>query len=157
MNRIVVEVPMRWGDMDAYGHINNVNSVRLMEEARINALGVPGGTGKDGVPAQTSFLNDVPDGTQVLVVDHRIKYLSPLEYRNVPVRVEVWIANIKGASFDVCYEFFDPVENTLCIKASTTLAYFSTETQRLLRISSDEKRMMERFSGPPVFGERKSS
>lgn len=157
MNRIVVEVPMRWGDMDAYGHINNVNSVRLMEEARISALGVPGGTGKNGVPAQTSFLNDVPDGTQVLVVDHRIKYLSPLEYRNVPVRVEVWIANIKGASFDVCYEFFDPVENTLCIKASTTLAYFSPDTQRLLRISSDEKRMMERFSGPPVFGERKSS
>ncbi|APF40584.1 acyl-CoA thioesterase [Neomicrococcus aestuarii] len=157
MARIVVDVPMRWGDMDAYGHINNVNSVRLMEEARVHALGVPGGTGREGVPAPATFLNDVSPSTQVLVVDHRVRYLSPLEYRNVPVRVEVWIANIKAASFDVCYEFFDPVENTLCIKASTTLAFFSTETQRLLRISSDEKRRMERFSGPPVFGERKSS
>lgn len=37
-----VEIPMRWGDMDAYGHVNNVNLIRLMEEARIAGFGVPG-------------------------------------------------------------------------------------------------------------------
>ncbi|HSL35354.1 MAG TPA: acyl-CoA thioesterase, partial [Arthrobacter sp.] len=26
--RILVQIPMRWGDMDAYGHINNVQVVR---------------------------------------------------------------------------------------------------------------------------------
>ncbi|WP_349361683.1 thioesterase family protein [Paenarthrobacter sp. PH39-S1] len=32
---------MRWGDMDAYGHINNVEVIRILEEARIHAFGPP--------------------------------------------------------------------------------------------------------------------
>ena len=31
----LVEVPLRWGDMDAMAHLNNVMYFRLMEEARI--------------------------------------------------------------------------------------------------------------------------
>ena len=31
----VLEVPLRWGDMDAMAHLNNVMYFRLMEEARI--------------------------------------------------------------------------------------------------------------------------
>jgi acyl-CoA thioester hydrolase len=30
-----IEIPLRWGDMDAMGHLNNVMYFRLMEEARI--------------------------------------------------------------------------------------------------------------------------
>lgn len=35
MKQFVVEVPLRWGDMDAMSHLNNVMYFRLMEEARI--------------------------------------------------------------------------------------------------------------------------
>jgi len=35
MKDFVVEVPLRWGDMDAMSHLNNVMYFRLMEEARI--------------------------------------------------------------------------------------------------------------------------
>ena len=31
----LLEVPLRWGDMDAMAHLNNVMYFRLMEEARI--------------------------------------------------------------------------------------------------------------------------
>lgn len=29
--RYAVDIPLRWGDMDAFGHINNVAYVRLLE------------------------------------------------------------------------------------------------------------------------------
>ena len=35
MKEFVTEVPLRWGDMDAMAHLNNVMYFRLMEEARI--------------------------------------------------------------------------------------------------------------------------
>ncbi len=35
MKNFEYEVPLRWGDMDAMGHLNNVMYFRLMEEARI--------------------------------------------------------------------------------------------------------------------------
>lgn len=35
MKEFNLEVPLRWGDMDAMSHLNNVMYFRLMEEARI--------------------------------------------------------------------------------------------------------------------------
>ena len=35
MKEFVCEVPLRWGDMDAMAHLNNVQYFRLIEEARI--------------------------------------------------------------------------------------------------------------------------
>ena len=35
MKQFEIEIPLRWGDMDAMSHLNNVVYFRLMEEARI--------------------------------------------------------------------------------------------------------------------------
>ena len=31
-------IPIRWGDMDAYGHVNNTVYFRYMEQARVEYL-----------------------------------------------------------------------------------------------------------------------
>lgn len=149
--RIRVEVPMRWGDMDAYGHINNVNLVRMMEEARIAGFGVPGGTGKPGADPLVDVFSSVPENTQILVVEHRVRYLKPLDYRNIPAHVDLWISTIKAASFDICYEFHDPVDGAVCVRATTTLAFFSVGTQRLLRLDAANKEALARYAADPIF------
>jgi acyl-CoA thioester hydrolase len=35
MKQFSLEIPLRWGDMDAMQHLNNVQYFRLMEEARV--------------------------------------------------------------------------------------------------------------------------
>lgn len=43
---VVVEIPVRWGDMDAFGHVNNTVFFRFFESARIEylqAIGFVGG------------------------------------------------------------------------------------------------------------------
>ena len=35
----VCRIPLRWGDMDANGHVNNVLFFRFMEQARVEWLG----------------------------------------------------------------------------------------------------------------------
>lgn len=58
----VTRMPMRWGDMDAYGHINNTVYFRFMEQARCEWLeeaGVVVGKGPDGpviINASCTFL-----------------------------------------------------------------------------------------------------
>ena len=34
----VTRMPIRWGDMDAYGHVNNTVYFRYMEQARVEWL-----------------------------------------------------------------------------------------------------------------------
>jgi acyl-CoA thioester hydrolase len=75
---------MRWGDMDAYGHINNVQIVRMLEEARIAAFGPPRGAGLPGVEPPAALFNDVEEGIMTLVVEHKVRYVRTLDYRNIP-------------------------------------------------------------------------
>ncbi|HNP15801.1 MAG TPA: thioesterase family protein, partial [Terrimesophilobacter sp.] len=39
--RIHIPIPLRWGDLDAYNHVNNVQMMRILEEARVRALWAP--------------------------------------------------------------------------------------------------------------------
>lgn len=147
MSRVEVQVPLRWADMDAYGHVNNVNQVRLMEEARVGAFGVPGGTGEPVARAgKVDLFETVGDQVLILVVDHSISYAAQLPYRDVPVRIQVWISQVKGASFRVNYEFFDGHDGTLTTRASTTLALFDNTTQRLVRLPADLRAAFAAFA-----------
>ncbi|WP_287930445.1 acyl-CoA thioesterase [Arthrobacter sp.] len=149
--RLTVNVPMRWGDMDAYGHINNVEVLRIMEEARIHAFGPPAGTGLPGVDVELPIFSDLPEGTQALVVEHRVKYLVPLNYRNVPARIEVWISAVKGASLTVAYAIFDPVTGMKCAIAETTIAFFHEGSGTVLRIAAEKKAQLAPLLGEANF------
>ncbi|WP_051298781.1 acyl-CoA thioesterase [Arthrobacter castelli] len=146
------EVATRWGDMDAYGHINNVEIVRLLEEGRIAAFGPPGGTGRPGQEPRIPFFSDLPVGTQALVVEHRIKYLASVEYRNMPLKVHVWISALKAASLTINYQIVDPVTGTHCVKAQTAIAFVSADSGSLVRITPDQKKLVAPYVGEPIFG-----
>ncbi|KAB2926546.1 MAG: acyl-CoA thioesterase [Dechloromonas sp.] len=75
----IARMPIRWGDMDAYGHVNNTVYFRYMEQARvewIEALGVqvrPGGDGPVIINAACTFLKPMnyPGTVEVRTyVDH---------------------------------------------------------------------------------------
>ncbi|MFZ3452933.1 acyl-CoA thioesterase [Arthrobacter sp. 7Tela_A1] len=148
---IRVKVPMRWSDMDAYGHVNNVEVLRMLEEARILAFGPPAGTGAPGVRPPVALFDSVPGHVQSLVSEHRVKYLAPLEYRNVPADVDLWISSVKGASLAISYRVSDPVTGTACIKAETTLAFVDAVSGRLLRVSEEQRVLVRPHSGASVF------
>ncbi len=136
---IEVLVPMRWGDMDAYGHVNNVQVVRMLEEARIAAFGPPRGTGFPGVEPPVGLFNEIPEGTLALVVEHKIRYVRTLEYRNVPAVVQLWVGALKGASFDIHYLVQDPVTGEDCVRATTHLAFVDEATGRVQRLTQEQK------------------
>jgi acyl-CoA thioester hydrolase len=111
MARLEVTVQLRWSDMDAYAHVNNVEMLRLLEEARIEAFWRHPPT-SDGVPVESAWPTAVLDAgpgadLSTLVARQEIEYLRPLGYRRTPVVVEMWIGHLGSASLDVCYEVRD--------------------------------------------------
>src|SRR5690554_3999428 len=102
--RLHVPVPLRWADLDAYGHVNNVAMLRILEEARIAAFWRhPEAVDTPVLP--TAVLDAGPRAqTHTLVARTEIEYLAPLAYRREPVTVQMWVGRIGGASLDVCYE-----------------------------------------------------
>lgn len=137
------EIPLRWGDMDAYGHVNNVTIVQILEEARVAFLGCPPSSGEPGAhqPVLPLF-EDIPEGVQALVAENYVKYRSPLAYRGVPVTAQVHVSKVSPASFTVAYELYDPVDGTHCVSATTTLAFYNTATGALMRLSAEQRQKL---------------
>jgi acyl-CoA thioester hydrolase len=148
---VLCRVPMRWGDMDPYGHVNNVEIVRLLEEARIEALGVPVGTGDQVEAPLIPFFSALPEGTQALITENRIKYLRALEYRNVPVEIRVWVVSARGGALTLGFEITDVVTRRPCVRAETQLAFFVPATGTVLRITPEQQAVLAPYSGPHLF------
>jgi acyl-CoA thioester hydrolase len=134
--------------MDVYGHINNVQFLRLLEEARVMALA-------DGLPTGGDLAS-----TGLIVARSEIEYLNPLLYRPEPVAVDIWITRIGAADFDMAYEVLDSTitgagPGTVFALAETTLVAFDMPTQRPRRISLDEKKRLEEWSDGPVRWKRR--
>src|SRR3954453_9555572 len=103
--KIEIPVHLRWSDMDAYGHVNNVDMLRLLEMARIEAFWV-----SEQTTHHTGILDASPgSATATYVARQEIEYVAPLAYRQVPVIVELWIGHVGGASIDVSYRIRDAV------------------------------------------------
>ncbi|HEV7195161.1 MAG TPA: acyl-CoA thioesterase [Pedococcus sp.] len=139
--RYRVAVPLRWSDMDAYGHVNNVQFLRLLEDARV--IGFEEWFGQD-----RSVLSE-----GILVARHEIEYLAPLLFRVPPIVVEMWATRIAGAGFDLAYEVRDGrvgQDDTIYARAETTLVLYDFETSKPRRMDDALRSMLGIHSGEPV-------
>lgn len=144
---LTLEIPLRWGDMDAYGHVNNVQIVRIMEEARGMAFGAPPSAGEVApqvlAEAPLPVFATLPEGTQALVAENRVRYRAPLPYRALPARVQLQVEKVTPASLTVGYRIHDAATGTLCCEASTMLAFVHGPTGRLVRLSPEQRAVLE--------------
>jgi acyl-CoA thioester hydrolase len=125
--RHIYRCPLRWADMDAYGHVNNVVFLRYLEEARIDFLFRPDKDFKQGS----------------VVARHEIDYKRQLVHRHAPVDIEMWVTQIRAASFTITYEVKDP--DQVYVTAATVIVPFDFDLQRPRRITAEERDFLESY------------
>ena len=94
-------IPIRWGDMDAMGHVNNTLYFRYMEQARVNWY-------------ESMHLNEngtgLPPNCGPVVLNISCTFLRALVYPG-DVEVRMYIADPGRSSFSTFYEMrpsYDP-------------------------------------------------
>ena len=104
VRRFTYHAALRWSDMDAYGHVNNARFLTLYEEARVAMF---------FVAARATGVWSLEEG--IVIARNEIDYLRPVDYgTDAPpnggppqVRIEMWVSQLRAASFTVSYELFD--------------------------------------------------
>ena len=122
-------VEVRWSDMDVYQHINHARMVTLLEEARIPWLLV------DGRP--TANLRH-----GAVIADLHVKYRGQLRHEDGPLDVFMWIDAVRAVDFVVGYEVRArgaSLDTPAAVVASTQIAAFDIDAQRLRRFTPDER------------------
>jgi acyl-CoA thioester hydrolase len=134
VTRHVYHCPIRWGDMDALGHVNNSRYVDYLQDARVDLL---------FRTAKELGADDMETG--LLVVRHEVHYRAPLKFRDAPVRIELWVSEIRAASFTVDYVILDLEPHRVYAEARTKLVPFDFGADRLRRISPVERKALEKL------------
>lgn len=131
MARFRYDCAIRWSDMDLYGHVNNARFLTLYEEARAALM---------FRAARAEGITSLEAGT--VIVHHEIDYLRPVDYGE-PVRIEMWMEQIRNASFRVGYELFD--DGALASRAASVLAPYELDAGRPRRLTDAERAFLSRW------------
>ena len=150
--RIHVPITMRWSDIDAYAHLNNVAMLRLLEEVRIQAFW---STGEDDDELRGPAILDGRPGAQTvsLIAQQQAQYLRPVPYQREPLDIEVWIGRLGGSSLQLCYEVYSSVgvePRILFTRAESTLVLADAATSAPRRISERERAAWQPYVEAPV-------
>ena len=128
--RHTYQCSVRFDDLDAYGHVNNVTFAEYLQEARI-----------DFAHRYLAFDDTSHRGT--VVVHQTIDYLEPVPFRTEPLQVEVWVTSIGRSSFELGYEVSDP--DKLFARATTMLVAFDVRANKTRPVDPAERDALEPF------------
>ncbi|WZH52649.1 MAG: thioesterase family protein [Nocardioides alkalitolerans] len=129
---------VRWADLDVLGHVNNVSFLDYVQEARIDML-------RTHAPEQRDALVE-----GALIVRNDATFVAPLMLQE-SVAIEVWVTEIKAASFTLAYEVFDvdaAGERVVYFRATSVTAPFLFGEARPRRLTPAEVEVLTRFLEP---------
>ncbi|GII24563.1 acyl-CoA thioesterase [Planosporangium mesophilum] len=125
MARFTYHCALRWSDMDAFGHVNNARFLTLYEEARVELM---------FKGAREAGLTSLEAG--VVISRHEVDYLRPVDYGR-PVRIDMWLEEIRPSRFVVAYELFD--DDVVASRARSVCVPFDLSAGRPRRLSEAER------------------
>jgi acyl-CoA thioester hydrolase len=97
---IVYEQKVAWGDMDAFGHVNNVMYYRYIESARI---------------AYFDLLNVFEQDVLTVVASSQCKYLKPVFYPDV-LHIGAGRAEMRNSAIRMHYVLFSEQQQADCCR-----------------------------------------
>ncbi len=121
---------MRWGDMDAMGHVNNTVYFRYAEQARIEWLESLG-YGVDAGREET-----------VVIINASCTFLVPITYP-ATVEVRLFVGKPGRSSLPTYYEMRVAGEETLYAEGAAKLVWFVPRTGRSAPLPEDIRRRIE--------------
>ncbi|MFG6476534.1 acyl-CoA thioesterase [Microbacterium sp. P06] len=152
--RVHIPIHLRWGDLDALGHVNNTSMLKILEEARLRAFWKSDG---DDAPLPTAvFEMDVLESggsRATLIARQEIEYFRPVPYGQRPLDVQMWIGRMGGSSADICFEVHTPVgvdPAVLYARATVVVVIVDTATGRPTRWSETERTAWAPLISAPI-------
>jgi acyl-CoA thioester hydrolase len=124
----VEKIPIRWGDMDAMGHVNNTVYFRYMEQARISWFDAL-------VPAAEAWKD-----TGIVIANASCNFKRALNYPGI-VEVRVTIDPPGGSSVPTFYELM--MDDELYADGAAVVVFIDMKSQKPVRIPEGIRSLLQ--------------
>jgi len=117
----VERIPIRWGDMDAMGHVNNTTYFRYMEQARIGWF--------DALVPEAEAWKEIG----VVIANASCNYRRAMVYPGT-VEVKLFVGAPSGSSVPTFYEMHLEGDERLYADGAATVVFIDLAKQKPIRI-----------------------
>jgi acyl-CoA thioester hydrolase len=112
---------VRWGDLDAFGHVNNASYLIYAQEARF---------------AWSKML-------EMVVARAEVDFIAPIYTGDIYIDVEIWVHKVGNSSFALTYEMKNGDE--LIARVKTVQVTVSMETKKSRPINDAERDFLNKY------------
>jgi acyl-CoA thioester hydrolase len=112
---------VRWGDLDAFGHVNNSTYLIFAQEARF---------------AWSKMI-------AMVVARAEVDFVAPIYTGDIYIDVEIWVNKIGTSSFGVTYEM--KYENELLAVVKTVQVTVSMDTKKSRPLNDAEREFLNKY------------
>jgi acyl-CoA thioester hydrolase len=112
---------VRWGDLDAFGHVNNATYLIYAQEARY---------------AWSKML-------EMVVARAEVDFMAPIYTGDIYIDVEIWVNKIGTSSFGVTYEMKNGDELVAVVK--TVQVTVSMDTKKSRPLNDAEREFLNKY------------
>ena len=112
---------VRWGDLDAFGHVNNATYLVYAQEARF---------------AWSKML-------EMVVARAEVDFIAPIYTGDIYIDVEIWVNKVGTSSFGVTYEMKNGDE--LLARVKTVQVTVSMDTKKSRPINDAERDFLDKY------------
>lgn len=138
------EIQARLRDVNLAGHVDNVEAIRVIDEAR--QIFVRFGSGE--APA---LFRDLPQGVTDLVAAQRVDYHAEMRFAPAqPFLVRLWVGHIGRSSFTISTEVRTAPDHPAAIVAESTLVMFDATAGRSWAIDDTLRSALGQYVERPV-------
>ena len=124
----VERIAIRWGDMDAMGHVNNTVYFRYMEQARISWFDAL-------VPQEEAWKS-----TGIVIANASCNFKRAINYPGT-VEIQVYIGAPGGSSVPTFYEL--SVNGEVYADGAATVVFIDMQKQKPVRIPQAIRKVMQ--------------
>jgi acyl-CoA thioester hydrolase len=112
---------VRWGDLDAFGHVNNATYLVYAQEARY---------------AWSKMI-------EMVVARAEVDFVAPIYVGDIYIDIEIWVHSIGNSSFGVTYVMKNGDE--LLARVKTVQVTVSMETKKSRPITDTEREFLTKY------------
>lgn len=112
---------VRWGDLDAFGHVNNATYLVYAQEARF---------------AWSKMI-------EMVVARAEVDFIAPIYNGDIYIDVEIWVNKIGNSSFGLTYEMKNGDE--LLARIKTVQVTVSMDTKKSRPLTDAEREFLAKY------------
>jgi acyl-CoA thioester hydrolase len=123
---VKLQIPVAWGEMDAFGHVNNIIYLRYFENVRIHyfhAIKMP------------VYQPGVSKVGPILANAH-CDFLRPVTFPDT-VQTEVGCNHVGNSSFNLVYRIWSDTQQQYVAKGETVVVYFDYQAGASTPLTED--------------------